>query len=137
MTIYRPTPRYLVFAVISTLMAGLFGWDLARGVEVGTAVFWAISIGLVVWNTRAALTRVALLPDRITVTAPLSRPRQIEFRQLISVTEEGRMGSALLVAYHPHAGNGLLDLDELETAALPMLQGQDALFAALSERTPS
>lgn len=136
MTVYRPTPRYLFFALVSLIMVGLFGWDLARRVEVGTAVFLVISLGLMLWNVRAALTRVALLPDRLTLTMPISRPREIEFRQLMSVTEEGRMGRALLVAYHPHAGNGLLDLDDVETAALPMLQDQDALFAVLSKRAP-
>ena len=137
MTVYRPTPRYLIFALVSLVMVGLFTWDVARRIEVGTVLFLVISIGLVLWNTRAALTRVTLMPDRITLSAPLSRPRAIEFRQLMSVTEEGRMGRALLVAYYPHAGNGLLDLDDVETAALPVLHDQDTLFAVLSKRVPA
>ncbi len=137
MTVYRPTPRYLFFALAGLVMTGLFAWDLTRRADAGSALYLMISVALVLWNARIALTRVALLPDRITLTAPLARPRQIEFRQLMSVTEEGRMGRALLVAYHPHAGNGLLDLDDVETAALPMLQDQDTLYATLAKRTPA
>ncbi len=137
MTVYRPAPRYLLFALAGLVMAGLFAWELTRRFDAGSALYLVISVLLVLWNTRAALTRVALLPDRITLTAPLARPREIEFRQLMSVTEEGRMGRASLVAYHPHTGDGLLDLDDVETAALPMLQDQDTLYATLAKRTPA
>ena len=125
MTVYRPSLRYVVFALAALVMVALIRWDLTRRVEVGTMLFFGVSLGLVLWNVRAALTRVTLMPDRVVLHVPLAQERTVEFRQLLSVTEEGRLSHAILVAYHPHAGNGLLDLEDVQNPALPTLQGQE------------
>jgi hypothetical protein len=135
-TTFQAQPHYRVFVLFSLIMVVLFGWDLAHGIEAGSVLFFAISLGLVLWSARAALTKVSLSPQQMTVTAPLSRPKEIEFRQFLSVTEEGRLGKAIVVAYYPRTATGLVDLDRAETVVLPAVSDQDALYEALLQKAP-
>ena len=75
MTEYRAQPVYILFAVVSLVVAGLFGWGLLQEIEAGSLLFFAVSLGLFAWNTRAALTTVSLAPDKLIFAAPPTRPR--------------------------------------------------------------
>ena len=137
MTSYRPQHIYTVLALVSTVIAALFAWDLIQGVEAGSVLFFAVSLGLLAWSVRAALTRVSLTPDQLIVKGPLSRTRQVDYGQIVSVTEEGRTGKSIVVVYHPRSAEGLVDLDRAQTVDLPAVQNQDALYALLVERAPA
>ena len=136
MTTFQSQMHYRVLALVSLIMVGLFTWDLLHGAEAGSILFFAVSLGLLVWSARAAFTRVSLTPDHLIVTAPLSRPREIEFGQILSVSEEGRLEKAIVVAYHPRMVDGLLDLDRAESIVLPSVQKQDALYEGLLQKAP-
>lgn len=137
MTSYPSQHFYRVFALISLVVAALFAWDLLQGPELGSVLFFGISLGLLAWSVRAAFTNVALAPDHFRVEAPFVRPRQVEYRQILSVTEEGRMSKSIVVAYHPRTTDGLLDLNRADTIVLPAVQNQDALYEQLLQRVPA
>lgn len=142
MTTFRPQQFYRVLALISLAMAALFGWELARSyrvssIEVGSVLFFVVSLGVLLWSARASLTRVHLAAQHLTVEAPLSPRRTIEFGQMLSVEEEGRMSKAIVLAYHPRTPDGLLDLERASTIFLPALQDQDTLYEWLVEKTPT
>jgi hypothetical protein len=129
--------RYLVLAILCLGLAGLFGWELAHRFDWGMLLFLAITLGLAVWYASVMASRVTLHPDRVEVFAPLGGTQAIEFRQLLSVTEEGRFGRAILLSYHPLLDQGLLDLEDVRTLALPIVVGQDALLADLAKQVPA
>ena len=137
MTVFRPQRQYWFLAAVCLVLIGLFGWDLLHGAEAGSVLFFAVSLGALAWSVRSTFTQVSLGPDQMVVTAPLSRPREIGYGQILSVSEEGRMGKALVIAFHPRLPDGLLDLDRVETVALPALQDQASLYAELVQKAPA
>lgn len=136
MTAFRPQSRYRIFALVSLVMAGLFGWDLLHGVEAGAVLFFVVCLGILIWAVRIMFTKVYLAADRLIVATPLSQQKEVEFRQILSVTEEGRGGKAIVVVYHPRVENGLLDLDRAKTVSLPAVENQDALYEDLVQKAP-
>ena len=73
---------------------------------------------------------------RADVGAPLAQPLQVQFRQLAEVSEEGRLQRVILLLYHPLCADGLVDLDDLHSLALPALEEQTDLLEILQARTP-
>ncbi len=137
MTSYVPQTAYRLLAGVSFVMSGLFAWELVRNVEVGSVLFFAVSMGLLLWSARTAWTKIFLAPDQLLVTAPLAKPRNIQYGQILSVSEEGRMNKSIVVAYHPRTTDGLLDLERAQTIVLPAVQEQESLYEQLSSRIPS
>jgi hypothetical protein len=127
---------YRVTAVLCLMLGLLFGWRLLQGFEPGMLVFLLLSVSVAGWQWRAARTEIALGSDRLLVNAPLTPNHEIEFRQLLDVVEEGRMGRSILVMYHPLAENGLLALDDVRTLALPSVVEQEKLFDTLKAQAP-
>ena len=141
-TIYAVHVRYWVGAALSLLLVGLFGWELGRAarhgtVEIGTLLFSALSVGLLLRNAWFAFSRVEVDAEQVTLHRPLLPARRVIYRQLADVYEEGRRGKAILLTYHPRRADGLYDLDDLETLALPAVTDHDALYAMLAAQTPA
>lgn len=141
-TVYAVHMRYWVGAALALLMVGLFGWELGRAaqrgaVEVGTLLFAAVSVGLLLRNAWFAFSRVEVDAEQVTLHRPLLPARRVIYRQLADVYEEGRRGKAILLTYHPRRADGLYELDDLETLALPAVADHDALYAILAAQTPA
>jgi hypothetical protein len=135
--VFKAHPRYRLFTLAAAALAALFVWDLRDGVEIGSAIFLAVCVGLALWYGRAMGSRVEVTHDRVTLYAPLSAPATVEFRQLAGVSEEGRWTQAILLLYHPLADQGLLDLDEIRSLALPAVEEQPRLLATLDQQAPA
>jgi hypothetical protein len=66
----------------------------------------------------------------------LAAPQQVQFRQLVEVSEEGRFQRVIVLLYHPLRSQGLVELDDLRSLALPALEAQTDLLELLQTRTP-
>jgi hypothetical protein len=137
MTSYVPQTAYRLLAGVSLVMSGLFAWELVRSVEAGSVLFFAVSVGLLLWSARTAWTKIFLAPDRLIVAPPLAKPRDIQNGQILSVSEEGRMNKSIVVAYHPRTRDGMLDLERAQTIVLPAVQEQESLYEQLLARIPA
>jgi hypothetical protein len=134
---YNTHPRYRIFALVSLLLTGLFAWDLLDGLEPAIGLFAVVCCGLFLWYVRAMLTSVVLSEDRVVLHVPLSQPRAVEFRQLMTVSEEGRIAREILIMYHPTCEQGLVDLDDVRSMSLPVMVDQTSLLATLNDRVPA
>ena len=136
MTTYRPQAFYKILIIVSLTLVGLFVYDLLNGVELGGILFLAISIGLLVWSLYMALTVIAVDNKQMNIAPPIVRDRTIEYGQILSVSEEGRLQQAIVITYHPRFASGLLDLDNAESLTLPSVRDQEDLLAWLQDRVP-
>lgn len=133
---YTVQQWYSVSVVICLALSLLFGWQLARGFEVGALLFFGVCLAIAAWQWRAARTRVALHEDRLIVSMPFSNDREVEFRQLLDVVQEGRVNPSIMVIYHPRTEDGLIALDDVETLTLPAVQDQPTLLDRLEGEVP-
>lgn len=134
---FRAHPRYTIFAIVSLVMAGLLAWQLWERWESATLLFVLIALGLAIWSAHLILARVTVEDDRIIYHRAPFAPRVVEFRQFINVYEEGRLGRAILVAYHPFDAQGLLDLEDAGALTLPALMDQRILLDELQAQVPA
>lgn len=139
--VYATHLLYRVGAGLCLLLVALFVWEASRSllagtVEVGTFLFLALAVALLLRNGWLALSRVEVGPQQVTLHRPLLPPRSVIYRQLAEVYEEGRWRKAILLTYHPRRGDGLYELDQLLTLALPAVKDHDGLYAILTARTP-
>ena len=137
MTRFPVQRSYGLIAIVSLAVAGLFAWSLLQAPEMPSYLFLATSLGVLGWSVRMALTTVSLTPSQLIVRIPLARPHNVEFGQILSVTEEGRIGKSIVVAYHPRTEDGLLDLDSARAVVLPAVKDQETLLEQLIERAPA
>ena len=146
--IYTPQPRYRWMALGSIVLFLLLAWNLllpvirsgqwsALNPDTGTLFFMAVVIGIAFWQGRTALCRVELTSVGVSLSAPLSRVRHVDFRQLSGVSESGRGGRAIVLLYHPIGANQLVDVDDLEGLTLPEVVDQDSLLEFLEGSMPT
>jgi hypothetical protein len=133
---YMPHPFYKLLAVLSLLLAAGMGWDLAQALSPGALLFLAVSLGIAAWSILAMCSRVEVAPASICLVTLLHGCRCVDFRQLSSVTEDGRVNPVITIIYHPQLENGLLDLDHVDTMHLPAVTDQAELLAHLQARMP-
>lgn len=140
--IYPAHPIYRVLALVSTAALGLLAWQLrtiarqagSQELEAGTFLFLGISLILLLRFARMAAARVTLDAETLSLQLPWATPRTVAFRQISQVHEDGRGIRSILLLYHPHRANGLVDIDQLLSLALPAVVHQDELLRALNER---
>ncbi|MCC9077560.1 hypothetical protein FKZ61_015775 [Litorilinea aerophila] len=135
-TVYTVHPRYRLWAVGAFLLAGLYAWELRRGFDLAILFFFLIALAVLAWALRALLSRVQVEDGGVTLRPPLATPTSVEYRQLISVSQDGRWNRSITLIYHPRLENGLLDLEQARTLALPSLVNQEELLATLMARMP-
>lgn len=141
--VYKPGVRYKAYAGIGTVATAAFGWRLAsawlggQGVQWDALFFLVLMLGLTAWALWQIPSRVETSSRDVTLTRPFATPRKVEYRQLFSVTENGRVGGrSISLVYHPLREDGLLDLDDARSLILPEVENQDELLALLEERMP-
>lgn len=140
-TVYATHLRYRVGALLCLVLVGLFGWELSRtalrgAVEVGTLLFLGLAVVLLLGNVWPAFSRVEVEADHVTLHRPLLAARRVAYRQLADVYEEGRGGKAILLTYHPRRADGMYELDDLATLALPAVAEHAGLYARLAAQVP-
>ena len=141
--VYKPGTRYKAYAGIGAVAAAAFGWRLAsawmdgQGVQWDAFFFLVMMLGLMAWALWQLPARVETSARSVTLTRPFVAPRTVEYRQLFSVSESGRVGGrSISLVYHPLRDDGLLDLDDARSLILPEVENQDQLLAWLEERKP-
>ena len=134
-TTYRPVERYAFLGGAGLLAALFCGWALWRTFDWITLIFLfgclfaAASFGV------QLLGRVEVDATGLRLETPLGA-RRVEFRQLDSATEAGRLLRVVVVTYHPLLENGLLDLDDLRSVTLPAVNQQYELLELLQQHAP-
>jgi hypothetical protein len=135
-TTYQPHPRYVLIAAIAGAAVLALVWLLWRRLELGSVLFLLFAGGLLFFALRSLFSRVVVSDHALTLHRPLSAPANVQFRQLVEVSEEGRFQRVLLLLYHPLRADGLVDLDDLHSLALPALEEQPELLELLLGRVP-
>ena len=123
---------YLALALLCGLLVGAFAWQLRAAWDWGALLFLAITGALALHYGRLALARVEVTGDRLRLRQWGAAAREVEFRQLSQVVEEGRGLRALQLHYHPRGGSGLMVTDDLRTLTLPAVQDHAGLWEALA-----
>ncbi len=144
---FRAHPRYRLLLAASALLALLLAWNLGRGftptqrvlnqADWGNLFFLLISLAAAAWYGRAAVSGVELTPSGVALHVrfgPLARSRYVDFRQIISISESGRLGANLALLYHPLNERGLVDAEAVRSLALPGVVDQEELLAAIDQR---
>lgn len=141
--VYKPGTRYKAYAGIGAVAAVAFGWRLGsawlggQGVQWDALFFLVLMLGLTAWALWQIPSRVETSSRDVTLTRPFTAPHTVEYRQLFSVTENGRVGGrSISLVYHPLREDGLLDLDNARSLILPEVENQNELLALLEERMP-
>ncbi len=135
-TTYRPHARYVLITGIAAFSVLALAWLLLRRQELASVLFLLFAGGLLFFAVRSMLSRVDVDNQGLTLVRPLAGPVQVQYRQLAEVSEEGRLQRVILLLYHPLRPDGLVDLDDLRSLALPALEAQSDLLEALQARTP-
>jgi hypothetical protein len=133
---FRPHPIYRWLTVGCLLLSGLLGWSLIQSLTTATFFFWVVSIGATLWFATAMWSRVQIDERTVVLQRPFRALCQVEFRQLVSVAESGRMTQALLLLYHPRQPDNLVDLDQIHSLLLPAVIDQEKLLTTIEARIP-
>lgn len=136
-TTYQPQLIYRVLALISLVLICLYIWSLLHGIQLGAVLYLAISMSTLVWTGYKGLTSLSVDESHFTLRSPFRADTIVEYRQIISVSEERRLMPTVVVNYHPREENGLLDLDTAESISFPAMKNQEQLFSLLQEKTPA
>ena len=128
--------RYKFIALCCLLLAAALGWNLIRRFSLDTLFFFVISLALIAWSLYGILSRVEITADSLVLFTPLRANRQVEFRQLIGVSENGRFNPVLTLLYYPRLADGLLDLDDAHSLILPSVNEQEQLLELLEASAP-
>ena len=134
-TTYRPVERYAFLGGAGLLAALFCAWALWRQFDWITLLFCFGCLFAAASFGSQLLARVELDAAGLRLVSPFAR-RRVEFRQLDSATEAGRLLRVIVVTYHPLAPNGLLDLEDLHSVTLPAVNQQYELLAMLQARAP-
>lgn len=133
--IYRPTAQYGLLTAFGAGAAIFCAWAMWHQFDWITLIFLFGCLFAAFTFASQWASRVEVDAQGFWLHAPLRR-RRVEFRQLDSATEAGRIARGIVVTYHPLAPNGLLDLDTLHSVALPAVGDQATLLEALRARRP-
>lgn len=123
---------YRLLTALCVLLALLFAWQLYNRWDWGALLFFGVAVWSAVRCVILMSSSVEVGKDRVRVLAPGASTREVEFRQLVAVYEEGRGLKSILLLYYPRGENGLIQSDEQRSLSLPAVNGHEALFAALS-----
>lgn len=136
-TNFRPSRRYIVLAVVAFVMAALLAWDMRLGLTWDTVFFCVLGVIGGMWALWMASSRVEVDENGISLRRVGSAAQHVEFRQIISAGEVGRLTRLIVITYSPRQTNGLLDPDAVGTLALPTVANQAELSALIDEKIAS
>ena len=137
---YDPSYRYRILAVVSLLMALLFGYRITLNdltAEPGALFFLLIMLGVSLWTLRILVSRVELTGDAVTYIVAGRTTCEVKNRQLVDVIEGGRVIRSLTLLYHPLCADGLVNVDAIQSLNLPGVEGMDGFIEQLQSRVPT
>lgn len=134
---FHPSPRYIVLAAVSFILAALLGWNLRS--EPAWSSFFFAAVGLLggAWALWMASSRVQVDEHGVTLRRWFTAEHQVSFQQMVTAGEVGHLTRVIVITYYPRQVNGLLDLDAIATLALPTVSNQAALVTLLEEKAPA
>lgn len=125
----RVRPSFQFFYSLPLLLAVAILVDALLAPAADKWLFLLLVLALGAVSLPRGWSKVTLEGHRLTVHAPLRRPRQLDLRRLATVDASPRLGQALLLRYHPDDPQGQPDLTREAVLALPPLQDQYLLEA--------
>lgn len=134
--LYQARRIYQMFTLLGVLVTLLFVWTLVQRFDWLTFVFLSFAAIFAIVNLRWALTRIELTPSGLTLYEPLNQPTHVDFRQMVTVNEAGRMFPGVSIVYYPVAQDGLLDMEDPRSLFFPALENQDELLSVLQHEIP-
>lgn len=131
---FLPHPLYRWFTISSLLLTGLLGWSLIESITLTEFFFFLLSATISIWFGNALFSRIRLQERTITLQTPLRGVQEVDFGQLVSAAEAGRLMHSLALLYHPRQPDGLLDLERIQLLRLPAVVDQEQLLEAIEAR---
>ena len=131
---FFPHPFYRWVTVGCLLLTGLLGWSLVDTMTAEELFFFGVSAAITLWLGNAMGSRVQLDEQSIALHTPWRKPRRVEWRQVMSATEAGRLFQTLSLLYYPQQPSGLLDLERVQHLFLPTVVDQEQLLEAIEAR---
>lgn len=128
---FLPHPLYRWLTLGCLLLTGLFAWSLIDSITLEEFFFFLLSATISIWFGNALFSRIQLQERTITLHSPLRGVQAVDFRQVVSATEAGRLLHSLTLLYHPRQPDGLLDLEQIKHLGLPAVVDQDQLLATI------
>ena len=86
------------------------------------------------WYGQMSLSSVHITQNSVVYDSLLRRQQEIEFRQLIEVSENGRFGQSITLLYYPLLTTGLVDLEDAQSLFLPQVVDQETLYSTLAAK---
>lgn len=134
--VYRTHALYSWVVLLLVLLTLVLGWGTLQAFSREGLFFLLVMLAITLWFGRLIGNQVTLDERGLTVIAPLRAPQRIDFGQLLSVSESGRLFVVCTLLYHPRQPTGLLDLETVHSITLPTLTAQDQLLATLTAQIP-
>lgn len=134
--LYAARRIYQIFALIGVLVTLLFVWTLTQTFDWLTLLFLVFAALFAIFNLRWMFTHAELTPSGLTLYEPFDQTTHIDFRQMVTVYEAGRIVPGVSIVYYQLADNGLIDMDEPRTLFLPALEDQQEFLRILHHEIP-
>ena len=120
-----------MFLIVCVALTLLFGWSLWQTPTIQTGFFCVICLGAAFWYGQMSLSSVTITENSLVYDSLLRSRQEVEFRQLIEVSENGRFGQAITLLYYPVLTTGLVDLENVQSLFLPQVIDQETLYSTL------
>jgi hypothetical protein len=134
--VYSGHSLYRVLTALCVALLLAFAWQLVAKWDWGTLLFLLIAAWTAVRCAILMSSKIMIAAEHLRVQVPLRTPREVEFRQLAAVHEEGRGLKRILLLYHPRNDAGIVTTDVELTLELPAVNDHDALLAVLLAKVP-
>jgi hypothetical protein len=122
-----------VLAVVS--FAACLFWLVSslRGANWETIFFFVVGMVGGLWALWMATTVVTATNSGLTVKR-LTSSQSVDYQQIRSSSDTGRLFRILAILYHPRNANGLVNTEEIRSLLMPGLAHQDDLVQLLEQR---
>jgi len=132
-TTFRIKPSYQFFYSLPVLLALAQIVDIILAPSRSKGLVLVLILIVALLTVPLAWTKVRFERDRVTLQAPLRKPRSVELRQLVQLEESSRRWHSLILRYHPIDEQGRMDRSTEAFLSLPPLEDQLALEERLRE----
>ncbi|MEI2693334.1 MAG: hypothetical protein V9H69_27890 [Anaerolineae bacterium] len=120
----RVRPSFQFFYSLPLLLAAAILVDALLAPAADKWLFLLLVLALSAVSLPRGWSKVTLEGHRLTLHAPLRRPRPIDLRRLTAIESSPRLGQALLLRYHPDNEQDQPSPAGEAVLALPPLQDQ-------------
>jgi hypothetical protein len=130
---YRAALRYWVLAVGGLGATLLLIIDMFNGISWDGVLFALIGVLGGLWALWMATTRVYVSNQGLIVRR-FTAVYQLDYRQIISASIEGRFLSVISIVFHPRLDNGLIDINQVGSMLVPSVVDQEQLVEQIVGR---